>query len=72
MARSSNPLFEPAKLLIMTPRPSIAIPGTRKFIAKVQRTSGKAARQDRLIKICTGAGFPTTVDVGQYFHDKGH
>ena len=43
---------------------------TRKFIPKVQTTSGKASQQDRVIKICLDAGFLTTVDVGQYFMTK--
>ena len=30
---------------------------TRKFIAKVQRTSGKAPQQDRLLKFCIDTGF---------------
>ena len=55
----SDPLFEPASLLIMTLRPSIEIPAQEKFIAEV-----------RVIKICTDAGFLTTVDVGQYFMTK--
>ena len=42
VAEQSDPLFAPANLLIMTPRPSIEIPAQEKFIAKVQRTSGKS------------------------------
>ena len=40
---------------------------TRKFIAKVQRTSGKLPQQDRVKKICTDAGWSRTV-----LHDKAH
>ena len=43
VAEQSDPLFAPADLLIMTPRPSIEIPAQEIFIAKVQRTSGKAS-----------------------------
>ena len=43
LAGQSDPLFEPAELLIMTPRPSIEIPAQEFFGAKVQRTSGKAS-----------------------------
>ena len=32
----------------------------------------KLSQQDRVIKICTGAGFLTTVEVGQYFMTKAH
>ena len=42
----------------------------KKFIAKVQGTSGKASLQDQLIKICTDAGFLKTVEVDQYFMTK--
>ena len=30
------------------------------------------SQRDRVIKICIDAGFPTTVEVGQYFMTKGH
>ena len=43
VAEQSDPLFAPANLLIMTPRPSIEIPAQEKIIAKVQRTSRKAS-----------------------------
>ena len=42
LAGQFDPLFKPAKLLIMTPTPSIEIPAQHIFKAKVQRTSGKA------------------------------
>ena len=41
VAGQSDPLFEPARLLLTTPTPTPSIEGT--FIAKVQRTSGKAS-----------------------------
>ena len=43
LAGQSDPLFEPAKLLIMTPRPSIEIHAQEIFIALEQGTSGKAS-----------------------------
>ena len=43
---------------------------TRRFIAQVPRTSGKALTTNRVIKFCIDAGFLTTVDVGQYFMTK--
>ena len=43
VAGQSDPLFEPTKLLIMTPRLSIEIPAQEIFMAKVQRTNGKAS-----------------------------
>ena len=42
-AGQSDPLFEPANLLIMTSRPSIEDSCTRKFIAEVKGMSGNAS-----------------------------
>ena len=42
LAGQSDPLFEPARLLITTPTPSTEVRAQEKLIAKVQRTSGKA------------------------------
>ena len=70
LAGQSDPLFEPADLLITTPSPSIEIPAQEIFISKVQRTSGKALTTRPIEKICTDAGFLTTVEVGQYFMTK--
>ena len=66
LAGQSDPLFEPAKLLITTPTPSIAILAQENFLQKSTRNEWK----DRLIKICTDAGFLKTVEVGQYFMTK--
>ena len=70
LAGQSDPLFEPAKLLIMTPRPSIEIPAQEKFLQKYKERVERLPQQDRLIKICTDAGFLKTVDVGLYFMTK--
>ena len=43
LAEQSGPLFAPANLLTMTPRPSIEIPAQENFIAEVIGTSGKAS-----------------------------
>ena len=32
----------------------------------------KLSQQHRLSKFCTDAGFLTTVEVGQFFHDERH
>ena len=45
---------------------------TRKFIAKVPRTSGKASATRSIDQNTTDAGFLTTVEVGQSFMRKGH
>ena len=43
LAGQSDPLFEPAKLLITTPTPSIEILAQENLLQKVQGTSGKAS-----------------------------
>ena len=70
LAEQSDPLFARANLLIMIPRPSIAIPAQENILQKYKERVGKLPQQDRLIKICTDAGFLKTVGVGQYFMTK--
>ena len=70
VAEQSDPLFEPANLLIMTPRPSIEIPAHENLLQKYKERVERLSQQDRLIKICTDAGFLKTVEVGQYFMTK--
>ena len=54
LAGQSDPLFEPAKLLIMTPRPSIEIPAQENLLQKNTKNEWKGShKQDRLIKICS-------------------
>ena len=43
LAGQSDPWFEPARLLMTTPAPSIEIPAQENFVAKVRRTSGNAS-----------------------------
>ena len=61
LARQSDPLFEPAKLLIMAPRPSIEFLH-KKFYCQSTKNEWKVFRTD--------AGFLKTVEVGQYFMTK--
>ena len=70
LAGQSDPLFEPAKLLIMTPRLSIEIPAQDFFLQQYKERVEKLPQPDRVIKICTGAGFLKTVEVGQHFMTK--
>ena len=70
LAGQSDPLFEPARLLMMTPRPSIEVPAQENLLQKYKERVERLPQQDRLIKICTVAGFLKTVDVGQYFMTK--
>ena len=64
MAEQSDPLFVPAGLLIMTPTPSIEIPAQENLLQKHKERVEKFPQPDRLIKICTDAGFLKTVEVG--------
>ena len=70
LAGQSDPLFEPAKLLITTLTPSIEIPAQEILLQKYKERVERLSQQDRLIKICTDAGFLKTVEVGQYFMTK--
>ena len=68
LAEQSDPLFEPARLLIMTP--STEVPAQEDLLQKYQERVEKLSQQNRVIKFCTDAGFLTTVDDGQYFMTK--
>ena len=67
MAGQSDPLFEPARLLMKTPTPSTEDPVQEDLFQKHQERVERLSQQNRVIKICTDAGFLTTVGVGQYF-----
>ena len=70
VAEQSDPLFAPANLLIMTPRPSIEIPAQEIELQKYKERVEKLPQPDQLKKICTDAGLLTTVGVGQYSMTK--
>ena len=70
MAEQSDPLLAPANLLIMTPRPPIEIPAQENLFQKLKERLEKLPQPDQMLKICTDAGFLTTVGVGQYFMTK--
>ena len=70
LAGQSDPLFEPARLLMTTPRPSIEILAQENLLQKYKERAERLPQQDRLTKICTDAGFLKTVEVGQYFMTK--
>ena len=70
LAGQSDPLFEPATLLITTVRRSIEIPAEDNLLQKYKERVGRLSQQDRVIKICTDAGFLKTVEIGQYFMTK--
>ena len=54
----------------MTPTPSIEIPAQEHLLQKHKERVERLSQQNRVIKICTDAGFLTTVEVGQYFMTK--
>ena len=70
MAGQSDPLFEPASLLMTTPTPWTEVSAQEDLLEKYKERVGRLSQQNRVIKICTDAGFLTTVEVGQYFMTK--
>ena len=70
LADQSDPLFAPTNLLTLTPTSSIEILAQEKFLQKYKERVERLPQQDRLIKICTDAGFLKTVEVGHYFMTK--
>ena len=53
-----------------TPTPFTNDPAQEDQLQKSQERVERLSQQNRVIKICTDAGFLTTVDVGQYFMTK--
>ena len=70
LAEQSDPLFEPASLLMKTPTPSTEELAQEDLLQKYQERVDKLSQQNRASKFCTDAGFLTTVEVGQYFLTK--
>ena len=62
--------FETASLLMKTPIPLTVDPAHKDLLQKYQERVERLSQQNRVIKVCTDAGFLTTVDVGQYFTTK--
>ena len=68
-AGQSDPLFVPSVMkthTLLTDDPAQEEDLLQRYQERVERLS----QQDRVIKICTDAGFLTTVEVGQYFMTK--
>ena len=63
MAGQSDPLFVPTSSLMKTPTPSTDDPAREDLLQKYQERVERLTQQNRVIKICTDAGFVTTVDV---------
>ena len=53
-----------------TPTPSTDDPAQEDLLQKYQDRVERLSQQNRVNKICTDAGFLTTVEVGQYFVTK--
>ena len=66
LAGQSDPLFEPARLLMTTPTPSTEVPAQENLLQKYKELVERLSQQDRVIKIGLDAGFLRTVEVGQY------
>ena len=70
MAGQSDPLFVPTSSLMKTPTFSTDVPAQEDLLQKYQERVERLSQQNRVIKICTDAGYLTTVEVGQYFMTK--
>ena len=70
LAGQSDPLLEPANLLITTPTRSIEVLAQENILHKCKERVERLPQQDCVIKICTDAEFLTTVEVGQNFMTK--
>ena len=70
LAGQCDPLFVPTSSLMKTPTPSTDDPAQEDLLQKYLERVERLSQQNRVIKICTDAGFLTTVDVGQYFMTK--
>ena len=66
----SDPLFEPASLLMTTPTLSTEVLPQEDLLQKYKERVERFSQQNSVIEICTDAGFLTTVEVGQYFLTK--
>ena len=65
-----DPLFEPASLLMTTLALSTEDSAQENLLQKYKERVERLSQHDRLVKICIGAGFLKTVEVGQYFMTK--
>ena len=70
LAEQSDPLFVPASLLMKAPTPWTEDLAQEDLLQNYQERVERLSQQNRVIKICTDAGFLTTVEVGQYFMTK--
>ena len=72
LARQSDPLFESARLLMTASTPSTEVPAQEDLVQKYKERVERLSQQDRLIKICTDAGFLKNSGSRTVLHDKRH
>ena len=70
MAGETDTFFVPTSSLMKTPTPSTDDPAQEDLLQKYQERVERLSQQNRVIKMCTDAGFLTTVKVRQYFMTK--
>ena len=58
LAEQSDPLFEPARLLMTPLTPSIEIPAQENLLQKCKERVERLSQQDRVIKICIDCRIP--------------
>ena len=69
LAGQSDPLFVPSVMKTHTPLTD-DLAKEEDLLQRYQERVERLSQQNRVIKICTDAGFLTTVEVGQYFMTK--
>ena len=70
LAGQSDPLFEPASLLMTTPTPSTEVPAQKDLLQKYRERVERLSQHDRLKKNLYCCRIPDTVEVGQFFMTK--
>ena len=69
VAGQSNPLFVPSVMKTHIPLTD-DLAQEEDLLQRFTERVEKLSQQDRVSKFCTDAGFPTTVEIGQYFMTK--
>ena len=72
LAGQTDPLVEQASLLTQTPAPSTDDPAQEDLLQKYQEQVERLSQQNRVIKICSDAGFPTTGGCRTVSYGKRH
>ena len=72
LAEQSEPLFEPARLLMTTPTPSIEVPAQENLLQKYKERVERLSQQNRVIKNLYWCRIPDKSWSRTVLHDKGH